>query len=216
VALCFLQEGVLPLWARRYGLTVSAVLLLVFLPVLLYFTGLIVRANFPNSMIAWVPHIIAVLTIVPAIVFAIKGWTYRSLLAFSFAIWAIIFSSYLVLLPDFTRFQPAAVLATNVPKASTVYVTAPAGEWQWDLALYLPTSQSVEFLHLQNLNSQILHIFQTEPEAVILLYETEYKELRKLDSEFRVVAQANAYKNNRLTLKKLLNPKYEQLYLISK
>lgn len=216
VAQCFLQEGVLPLWAKRGGFTISAVLLLVLLPFLVYFTALIVKANFPNSSLAWLPHIIAILTLLPGAWFAIRGRTYCAILVFSSAIWAIIFSSYFVLLPEYTRFQPAAMLATKVPTTSNVYIAGSAHEWMWDLALYLPTVQPVEALPAQNLNLQISNIFQTTPGAVILMYDTEYRALRKVDSEIRVIAQADAYKNNRLTIKSLSKPRYEQLYLVTK
>ena len=216
VAQCLLQEGVLPAWARmtRIGPTIGVVLLLL-LPVLLYFTALIVKANFADTRFPWLPHTIAVITLIPAIWFTFRGWTYRALLAFSFTIWATIVSSYFVLLPDYTRFHPTATLAASVPTASNVYTAGPASEWKWDLSLYLPTSQPVQSLPGDNLSLQVPSILQTDPGAVILLYETEYGEVLKTDSPFRVIAQAEAFKNNRLTLKSLLKPAHEQLYLIT-
>ncbi len=212
VALTLLQKGAPSIWARRVGLTI-AVLLVVLLPILLYFTIQMVKVNFPDTTLAWLSHIIAVMTMIPAIWYIIRGPAYRAVFAFAFTLWATTFSTYFFLLPDYTRYQPTEALAASVPVNSHVYAVGPAGEWTWDLALFLPTSQSVKPLP-GNVVEQLRPILQTDPHPVILIYEQEYGELQKAGLQLRVLAQAEAYRRNSLTLRSLLGPSREQLYLL--
>jgi 4-amino-4-deoxy-L-arabinose transferase-like glycosyltransferase len=213
VALSLLQEGAPSIWARRFRLTI-ATLLVIALPILLYLTIRMVKVNFPDNTIAWLPHIIAIITLIAAIRYILRGPAYQAVLAFAFTLWATTFSTYFFLLPDYTRFQPAESLAASVPVNSHVYAAGPADEWTWDLALFLPTSQSVKRLP-GNVVEQLRPILQTDPQAVILIYEQEYGELRKAGFQLQVLAQSEAYKRNRLTLRSLLGPSRAQLYLLT-
>ena len=213
VALSLLQEGAPSMWVRRFRLTI-ATLLLVALPILLYFTVQMIMVNFPDNILAWLPHIIAMISLVVALRYLIRRPAYQAVLAFAFTLWATTFSTYFFLLPDYTRFQPAEALAASVPAHVDVYAAGPADEWTWDLALFLPTSQSVKRLP-GNAVERIRPILQTDPHAVILIYEQDYEELKKAGFPFRVLAQAEAYKRNRLTLRSLLGPSRSQLFLLS-
>ena len=65
-----------------------------------------------------------------------------------------------------------------------------------------------------NVVEQLRPILQTDPHPVILIYEQEYGELQKAGLQLRVLAQAEAYRRNSLTLRSLLGPSREQLYLL--
>ena len=214
VALTLLQEGEPSIWAQRLRLTL-VVLLVVFLPIVLYFTGQMVTVNFQEMRLAWLPHVIAVMTMIPAILAILWRPAHQAVLAFAFTIWATTFSTYYFLLPDYTRFQPTGTLAASIPADAHVYAAGPADEWTWDLALFLPTSQPVKPLP-GNVVDQLRPILQADHQAIILVYEREYRELQKAGILLRVIAQAQAYKRNRLTLGSLFGPTYEQLYLLAK
>ena len=199
-------------WARRVILTV-AVLVVVFLPVLLYFTIRMVNVNFPGTTLSWLPHFLSLITLFPAVWFAVRGPIYRTLLACSFTLWAAMFSAFLLLVPAYTRFQPTMTLARSVATDSPVYTFGQANEWGLDLAMYLPISQSKSPVPKQ-LEGRLGHVIQSEPGAVVFVYESDYKSLLKSGEQFRVIAQAEAYKGNKLTLKSLLRPSYENLYLV--
>jgi len=213
VALSLLQEGEPSIWARRFRLTI-ATLVVVALPVFLYLTIQMITVNFPDNIIAWLPHIIAMVTLVASLRYLIWKPAHQAVLAFAFTLWATTFSTYFFLLPDYTRFQPAEALAASVPPEADVYTAGVADEWTWDLAIYLPTSQSVKRLPGHAVE-RLRPILQTDPHAVILIYEQDYEELRKAGFQFRVLAQAEAYKQNRLTLRSLLGPSRSQLFLLS-
>ncbi|UCE62535.1 MAG: glycosyltransferase family 39 protein [Nitrospirota bacterium] len=213
VALSLLQEGDPSIWARRFRLTI-ATLLVVALPVLLYFTIQMITVNFPDNIMAWLPHIIAMISLVAALWYIVRKPAYQAVLAFAFTLWATTFSTYFFLLPDYTRFQPPEALAARVPANVDVYAAGTATEWTWDLAIFLPTSQSVKRLPGKPVE-RLPSILQTDPRAVILIYEQDYKELQKAGFQFRVLAQAEAFKQNRLTLKSLLGPSYSKLYLLT-
>jgi 4-amino-4-deoxy-L-arabinose transferase-like glycosyltransferase len=213
VALSLVQEGASSIWVRRFRLTIAA-LLVVALPVLLYLTIPMIKVNFPDNLMAWVPHIIAIISFVVALRYIVWRPAYQAVLAFAFTLWATTFSTYFFLLPDYTRFQPAEALAASVPPEADVYAAGTADEWTWDLAIFLPTSQSVKRLP-GNTVERLRPILQTNPNAVILIYEQDYGELRKAGFQFRVLAQAEAYKWNRLTLGSLLGPSRSPLYLLT-
>ena len=213
VTLTLLQEGPPSIWARRFGRTI-AVLLVLLLPVLLYVTIQMVKVNFPNTPFAWIPHIIALATIIPAIWFIIRRPAYQAVFAFAFTLWATTFSTYFFLLPDYTRFQPTEALAAEVPPKARVFAVGPANEWTWDLALFLPTSQLVIPLP-GKVTEKLPPILERYPQTVFLIYEQEYGELQKAGIQLRVIAQAEAYRRNRLTLRSLLEPNHEQLFLVA-
>ena len=214
VAHILLREGTLPLWARRVGLTIM-VLVLVLLPVPIYLTVQMVKANFPDTSLSWLPHILTGIALLPTIWLAVRGLTYRALLACAFTLWVAIFSAYLVLLPDYTRFHPAAKLAVSIPRDSHVYTLERANDWALDLALYLPTSQAGGPLPQKLENSQVGSVLETDPGSVVVVFAHDYEELLKTGLHVRVIAQADAYKGNKLTLKSLLRPSYEMLYLVT-
>ena len=213
VALSLLQEGAPSIWARRFRLTI-ATLLVVALPALIYLTLLMIKVNFPDNIMAWLPHLIAIVSLVAALRYIVQRPAYQAVLAFAFTLWATTFSTYFFLLPDYTRYQPAEALAASVPPKTNVYAAGLADEWTWDLAIFLPTSQSVKRLP-GNAVERLRPILQRDPNAVILIYEQDYVKLQKTGFQFRVLAQAEAYKQNRLTLKSLLNPSRAQLYLLT-
>ena len=208
-----LQDGVISLWARRVRTTI-AVLVVILLPILIYFTIQVVKVNFPDTQLSWLPHIFFFMLFIPTIWFAIRGPLHRALLACSFTLWAAMFSAFLFLVPDYTRFQPTATLASHVPTGSHVYTLGNANEWGLDLAMYLPTSQP-EGPVPGKLEGQLPRVLQSDPAAVVFVYESDYKKLLKSGEPIRVIAQAEAYKGNKLTLKSLLRPSRENLYLVT-
>ena len=213
VALSLLQEGSPSIWARRFRMTIAALLIVAF-PVCLYLTIKMITVNFPNNMLAWLPHIISIVTFAAAILYLIQKPAYQAVLAFAFTIWATTFATYFFILPEYTRFQPAEALAGSVPAEADVYTAGLATEWTWDLAIYLPTSQSVKRLR-GNAVERLRPILQTDPTAVILIYDHDYRELQNAGFQFRVLAKAEAYIQNRLTLRSLLGPSLSPLYLLT-
>ena len=214
VTLILLQDGVIPLWARRVRATI-AVLVVILLPILIYFTIQVVKVNFPDTPLSWLPHIVSLMLFIPTIWFAIRGPLHRALLACSFTLWAAMFLAFLFLVPDYTRFHPTPMLAAKVPTSAHVYTLGNANEWGWDLAMYLPTSQPVKALP-RNIGSRELdRVLETDPDAFMLVYEKDYEELLKKGVQLQVAAQAEAYKGNKLTLKSLLRPSRENLYLVT-
>ena len=213
VAQILVQKDPLSLWARRISLTV-AVIAVVFLPILLYFTIQMVKVNFPGTSLSWLPHIVTLISLIPAVWFAVRGPMYRTLLAGSFTLWAAMFSAFLLLVPGYTRFHPTTALAGSVPTGSHVYTFGKANEWGLDLAMYLPINQP-EGPVPGKLEGQLRPALQSDPAAVVFVYESDYNKLLKSGEQFRVLAQAEAYKGNKLTLKSLLRPSYENLYLVT-
>ena len=213
VTLILLQDSTLPVWARRVRTTI-AVLVVILLPILIYFTIQVVKVNFPDTPLSWLPHLLSLLIFIPTIWLAIRGPQHRALLACSLTLWAAMFSAFLILVPEYTRFQPTATLANSVPTDSHVYTFGKANEWGLDLAMYLPISQS-EGPVPRKLEGKLGHTLQSDPAAVVFVYETDYKQLLKSGEPFRVIAKAEAYKGNKLTLKSLLRPSYENLYLVT-
>ena len=213
VTLVLLHDGILPVWARRVRTTI-AVLVVILLPIVIYFTILVVKVNFPDTPLSWLPHIFFLLLLIPTVWLAIRGPLHRALLACSFTLWATMFSAFLFLVPAYTRFQPTSTLASRVPTDAQVYTFGEANEWGLDLAMYLPVSPTHGPVP-QKLEGQLSHVFQSDPTAVVFVYESDYKNLVKSGRLFRVIAQEEAYKGNKLTIKSLLRPSYENLYLVA-
>lgn len=213
VALSLLQHTITSIWARRLRLSIAALLILA-LPIILYFTIRMSLVNFPNNSLAWLPHIIAITSFMAAIWYLVRKPAHQAVLAFAFTLWATTFSTYFVLLPDYTRFQPAEALAATVPANVAVFAAGPADEWTWDLALFLPTSQPVKRLP-GNVVEKVGPILRTDSQAVILIYDQDYEALQKEGFQLQVLAKAKAYKRNRLTLRSLLEPSYSDLYLLT-
>ena len=212
VALILLQERSIPVWARRVR-TAIAVLVAILLPILIYFTIQVVKVNFPDTPLSWLPHIFSLLLFIPTVWFAIRGPLPRALLACSFTLWAAMFSAFLFLVPDYTRFQPTATLAGHVPTGSHVYTFGMANEWGLDLAMYLPISPSEG--PVPKKLWQLDQVLQADPGSVVFVYENDYKTLLNSGEQFRVIAQAETYKGNKLTVKSLLRPSHEHLYLVT-
>ena len=213
VTLILLQDSIIPVWARRVRTTI-AVLVVILLPILVYFTIQVVKVNFPDTPLSWLPHIFTLLMFIPTIWFAIRGPLHRALLACSFTLWVAMFSAFLFLVPDYTQYQPTKTLAGNVPTGSHVYTFGKANEWGMDLAIYLPISQP-EGPVPGKLEGQLRRVLQADPAAVVFVYESDYQQLLTSGEPFRVIAQAEAYKGNKLTLKSLLRPSRETLYLVT-
>ncbi len=214
VAQSLFREGQGSRWARRIRLS-TMVPLIILLAGALVVTIPIVEANFTDNRLRWLPHAVALLALLPAISSAMRGWTHRVLLFFSMSLWAAVVTSYFVLLPSYSRFLPPARLAASVPIASDVYSISRAGVWTWDLSMYLPTSQSVKPLSGDEVNRQLDRPFGADPVAVALIYERDYEELRKAGLQLRVLAQAEALNDPRLSLKSLFHPSRETLYLVT-
>lgn len=217
IAQGLLEAGPAPARSRRVrwiGVAIMG-LMMILLAIAMVLTIQIVNVNFSEIRLRWLPHAIAVTAFLPVFVFAILGRTHQALLAFAFTLWATACSAYLMFLPSYSRFQPAARLAESVPLASHVYTSSRASEWALDLALHLPTSQPVKPLSGDPENSGLGLVLRADPHAVALVYETDYRRLRQAGLQVRVRAQAEAYKGNRLTLRSLLAPSHETLYLVS-
>ncbi len=215
VAHSILRESPLSPWVRRAWFVI-ALTLLILLPIAIILTMRIVDVNFPDTQLRWLPHTIAVITFHPVVFFIIRRWTHRALGAIFVGLWATTLSAYMVFLPSYSRFQPAEMLAASVSSASHVYASSRAATWALDLALFLPTSQPVKHVAEDWDTRQLSHILQTDPQAVALIYEQDYEELRKAGVQLHVLAQADAYKDNRFTLKSLLFPSHEKLYVVTR
>ena len=215
LSLILLREGPLPQWAKRISLTVMVVVL-VLLPAPIYLTVQMIKANFPDTSLSWLPHVMTGLAFIPSIWLVVRGSIHQGLLACAFILWVAIFSSYLILLPDYTRFHPTATLAASVPPDSNVYTIGKANEWALDMALYLPTSQTGGPLPRRLDMSQVIQALETDPQSVVVVFEKDYGELLKSGLPLQVLAEAEAYMGNKLTLKSLLHPSHATLYLATK
>ncbi|MGH7228275.1 MAG: ArnT family glycosyltransferase, partial [Nitrospiraceae bacterium] len=209
------REGPLSPSVRRAWFVI-ALTILILLPIATILTIRIVDVNFPDTQLRWLPHMTATITLLAVVVCIIRRWMHRALGAIFVGLWVTTLSAYMVFLPSYSRFQPAEMLAASVPSASHVYASSRAVTWALDLALYLPASQPVKHVTKDWGTRQLGHILQTDPQAVALIYEQDYGELRKRGVELHVLAQADAYKDNRLTLKSLLFPTHEKLYVVTR
>ena len=215
VAHGILRESPLSPWVRRAWFVI-ALTLLILLPIAMILTIRIVDVNFPDTQLRWLPHMTAMITFLAVVFFIIRRWTHRALGTIFVGLWATTLSAYMVFLPSYSRFQPAEMLAASVPSASHVYASSRAVTWALDLALFLPTSQPVKHVAEDWGTRQLSHILQTDPQAVALIYEQDYGKLRKAGVQLHVLAQADAYKDNRFTLKSLLFPTHEKLYVVTR
>ncbi len=214
-----LRADVLSPWVRR-AWTVVLSALVILLPLVMILMARIVSINFPDTPLRWLPHTVAVMTCVPALVFISRRWAWLAIGAIFVSIWTTTLTAYMVFLPNYSRFQPAEVLAGSVPSTANMYVSSRVDTWQWDLALFLPTAQPITFMPdgLKSGSSlrQLSDILQTDPYAAALICERDYVEWTQAGGQLRVLVQVDAYRDNRLTLRSLLHPAHEKLYIVSR
>lgn len=207
------QEPLSP-WARRAWLAVLTAGGLALVSAM-GVTALVVEVNFSDVGLRWMPHGVAVLSLLPVVWSIRRKTTYGTVLTLCFSLWATALSAYVIFIPGYARFQPAADLAASVPPGAHVYASWKAEEWMWDLALYLPASQPVRTLAGDSDNVRLTDVFRTDEKAVALVYRPDYVALSESGARVRVLAQGDAYRGNRLTLKALLHPRHETLYLVA-
>ena len=195
---------------RIYG-TIGFLLLLA-IPT--FFAGQIVEANFTETPWRWVPHVVASGTVAFAAICFIRSGAVTGLLALGFTVWAVSMTVYLVLLPVYARLQPVERLASKIPPNAHVYVSSSASALSLDLGLYLPVEQAIKVISNRIDDEQIPGVLRNDPNAVVLVFEQDYLELIH-HFEPTVIEQVEAQRYDKLTLKVLLHPVHERLYLLT-
>lgn len=195
---------------RMYG-TIGALLLLAILAI---FAGLIVESNFSEAPWRWLPHVVASGTLATAAFLFVRYGAISGLLALGFSIWAVAISVYLVLLPVYARLQPVEKLLSKIPPNAHVYVSSSAGDWSFDLGLYLPVEQAAKVVSSRIDDERIGAVLREDPAAVVLIYEQDFLELRQT-FELTVIEEVKTRRYDKLVLKQLLRPAYERLYLVT-
>ena len=176
----------------------------------------VVSANFAGVTLRWLPHLVAVVTFLPALVVVVRRRLAHLPFTLSFHFWAAAMAAYLVLVPQYSQFLPARVLAARVPPASVVYTSARANVFALDIALYLPTLEPVGVLYGDTDNSRLREILVSNPAAVALIYERDRQDLERAGLPVRVLAQAAANTQPQLTGGSLRRPALDTLYLVTR
>lgn len=202
-------------WSKPV-MSIFALTLAVLLLIMASFTIRPVGLLFPGLSLRHLPFCVAAISFMPVLFFVWRGRVNYILLALIFAFFAIMLSILLIFPPNFSRSQPASLLASSVPAEANVYTSSEASEWAAELALHLPASQPVKTLIEGSDNSKLRAILQNDPRAVALVYEQEYSMLNRTGMQLNVLAQGYTYKGFRLTPKLFFHPVRERLLLVTK
>ena len=209
-----LQDGVIPLWARRVRTTI-AVLVVILLPILIYFTIQVVRVNFPDTQLSWLPHIISLIIFIPSHLVCYSRTT--GIVHYSHAHspygqqYSRLISSCYPTTHDFNP-QPPLPATCRLVHMFIHSARQMNGDWIWQCICQYLTQRD---LFHENWKGNYVVVFRPTQKSFLFVYQSDYEKLLKSGEQFRVIAQADAYKGNKLTLKSLLRPSRENLYLVT-
>ena len=113
----------------------------------------------------------------------------------------------------FARFLPVAQLVSSVPASRAWFVSAGASDWANDIAFNLPPPHTVDRL-IDSDDAKLAEILKIHPNAVVLVREREYQSLTAIDPEIKILATGETYGHGGMTLKMLLHPQRETLFVI--
>ena len=137
----------------------------------------------------------------------------KAALALCVAIAAIIFTLQMTAGRRFVRFLPVSQLVSSVPAGRAWFTSSGATDWANDIAFNLPPPHTVERLLVSD-DAKLAEILKTNPDAVVLVREHEYQSLAAKDPEIKILATGESYGHGGVSLKMLLYPQRETLFVI--
>jgi 4-amino-4-deoxy-L-arabinose transferase-like glycosyltransferase len=113
----------------------------------------------------------------------------------------------------FNRFLPATQLVASVPAARTWLISSGAREWANDIAFNLPPPHEVD--RNRGLDEIALsEILNSDGNAVALVREQEYGRLAARNPQLKILASGETYGHGGVTLKMLMHPQRERLFVV--
>jgi 4-amino-4-deoxy-L-arabinose transferase-like glycosyltransferase len=113
----------------------------------------------------------------------------------------------------FNRFLPAPRLVASVPAGRTWLISSGAKEWANDIAFNLPPPHEVDPSHGSD-ETVLSEILNSDRNAVALVREQEYGRLAAGDPQLNILASGETYGHGGVTLKMLMHPQRERLFVV--
>ncbi|MFN2576867.1 MAG: ArnT family glycosyltransferase [Pyrinomonadaceae bacterium] len=130
----------------------------------------------------------------------------------SVAMAAMVFTLQTTLGGRFAPVLPIGQLVSSVPAGRAWFTSSGATGWANDVAFNLQPPHTVE--RLPRNDAKFSDIFSANPDAVILLREGEYQSLAAKDPDLKILARAETYGHGGLSMRTVLHPQRETLFVI--
>ena len=198
---CFLVKGLL---------VILAILILVVAVVSLRAATILAVA----TPLRFLPMVAAAITTCVTLWFVFRRSTSGAAITLAGGIGVTVLTVQLILEPAFAAYLPATRLATAISADRVVYTSRSASDWANCLAFNLPPPHHVTRAGNEAGMNQLQTILVQDPDAVVVLTDSEYTALIEHGTPLRIIARAETYGHGGLNLKLLKDARREALLLV--